>query len=181
MSLRTSAARYARALLDVAVKESDPDRVDADLKTIVRHVGAHADLRRLVSRPGIPNHLRASAIGTIAERLQLSDPVRRMLVLLAGRGRLELLETLAAVYSERLQTHKNIVPAEVTSAAPLAGDTVQAIERRLSDVTGKQMQLTTKVDPALIGGVVARIGSTVYDASIRTQLEKVKRELVEKA
>ncbi len=76
-----------------------------------------------------------------------------------------------------LADRQNVVRAEVTSAEPLSHDRVQAIEQRLAAVTGKRVSMTTKVDKDIIGGVVARVGSTVYDASIATQLKKIRERL----
>jgi F-type H+-transporting ATPase subunit delta len=80
-----------------------------------------------------------------------------------------------------LLAHRGIVRGTVTSAAPLAPEKVSALERSLSDATGKQVQFDLQVDPSLIGGVVAQIGSTVFDGSIRTQLQKIRQQLVETA
>jgi F-type H+-transporting ATPase subunit delta len=107
--------------------------------------------------------------------------VAKLLNLLAERGRLELLPDLREVYRERLLAHSNVVRATVTSAAPLSPDDVQRLEASLGGLTGKRVQLETAVDPAIIGGVVTRIGSTVYDGSIRTQLQKMRQQLVEGA
>ena len=87
---------------------------------------------------------------------------------------------LAAAYRERLLNHQNIVRAEVTSAAPLSPEKTKALEDSLSKVTGKKIDLSVSVDPELLGGVVARIGSTVYDGSVKTQLERMRQQLVEK-
>ena len=86
---------------------------------------------------------------------------------------------LAAAFRERLLAHQNIVRAEVTSAAPLSPEKTKALEDSLSKVTGKKVELSVSVDPELLGGVVAKIGSTVYDGSVKTQLERMRQELVE--
>jgi F-type H+-transporting ATPase subunit delta len=101
--------------------------------------------------------------------------------MLAERGRLDLVPLLADVYRERLLAHGNIVRATVTSATPLGPDKINGLAASLGGLTGKKVQIETTVDPALVGGVVARIGSTVYDGSIRTQLQKMKRQIVEQA
>jgi F-type H+-transporting ATPase subunit delta len=108
-------------------------------------------------------------------------PLVKLLAMLADRSRLDLLHDLLDVYRERQLAHENIVKGTVTSAAPLAPEHIAALQRSLSGATGKQVQLDVAIDPALIGGVVARIGSTVYDGSIRTQLARMKQQLVEKA
>lgn len=179
MSLRTSATRYARALFEVAVKEADVDQVGRDLDRLAATVDGHDDLRRVLTGAAVPRAVRMGVARAVAERLQLSAPLARLVDLLADRGRLELLPAMATVYGERLLQHRNIVPATVTSATPLSAERLAALTDRLSKATGKQMQITADVDPALIGGLVARIGSTVYDGSLQTQLKKLHQQLVE--
>jgi F-type H+-transporting ATPase subunit delta len=82
---------------------------------------------------------------------------------------------------ERLLDHLQIVRAEVTTAVPLPADRAKAVEQSLAHVTGRTVVLDTRVDPAIVGGVVARVGSTVYDGSIVTQLAKMKKTLAESA
>ena len=99
--------------------------------------------------------------------------------MLADRDRLVLVPDLLAAYRERLLDHQNIVRAEVTTSVPLDAQRTSAIQRGLANLTGRTVKLATKVDPSIIGGVVARIGSTVYDASVTRQLEKMRERLVE--
>src|SRR5687767_5376915 len=181
MSLRTSATRYAKALFDVALQESDPGRIEADLTTIVNAMKEHRDLARAMLSPSVPNTVRVNVVRALAENAGAQPPVAKLLMLLAARGRLELLPDLLEVYRERLLAHRNIARAAVTSAVPLSPEKMQALERSLAGLTGKQMQLDVAVDPSLIGGVVAKIGGTVHDGSIRTQLEKIRQQLVDNA
>jgi F-type H+-transporting ATPase subunit delta len=181
MSLRTSATRYAKALLDVAVNEADPAAIERDLATMVDAMTQHAELRRIVASPGTPQTVRINVTRTLAERAVVQPPVAKLMVMLADRGRLELLPHVLDVYRERLLAHRKIVRATVTSAAPLPPEQVARLEERLRGLTGHTVQLRTEVDPSLIGGVVTRIGSTVYDGSVRMQLQKMRQQLVEKA
>jgi F-type H+-transporting ATPase subunit delta len=181
MSARTSATRYAKALLDVAVKESDPAQIERDLASIVRAIVEHPELQRVITSPRTPPSARAGIINALSERAQLHRPVARLLTMLADRGRLELLPELLSVYRERLLAHSNIVQGSVTSATPLPSETLRALEASLSGATGKRVQLDASVDPSIIGGVITRIGSTVYDGSIRTQLARMRQQLVENA
>jgi F-type H+-transporting ATPase subunit delta len=181
MSLRTSATRYARALFDVAVRESDPARVEQDLTTIVDAMTGNAELRRALTSPAVPRSSRVALVSSIAAQAGAVPPVAKLLPLLADRGRLELLPTLLEVYRDRLLEHRNVVRASVTTAASVAAEQLQALEARLSSLTGKQVELSATVDASLIGGMVAKVGSTVYDGSIRTQLQKMKQRLVENA
>lgn len=180
MSLRAAASRYARALLAVAAQESDINRVATELQHFVALVAGHDELRRSLAT-GVPNHARAGIVRALAEKMALAEPLAKTLVLLAERGRLELVPEIAAVYQENLLAHENIVPAHVTSAVPLTTEETAALTSRLSKATGATVQVETNVDPALIGGLVARVGGTVYDGSIRTQLQKMKQQLVEQA
>lgn len=181
MSLRTSAARYAKALFEVALAESDPSRIEADLAAVAAAMDEHADLERALVSPAIPQAVRVSITRALSDRVGAQPPTAKLLELLATRGRLELVPHVRDVYRERLLAHQQVVRASVTSAAPLPPAKVLALEQRLSALTGKQVQLEVGVDPSLIGGVVATIGSTVYDGSIRTQLQKMKQQLVEQA
>lgn len=131
--------------------------------------------------PAVPVQRKRATMVELVERTKLSPMVGKLLLLLAERDRLVLLPDLLAAYRDRLLDHLKIVRAEVTTAVPLAADRVSAVERALAHVTGREVVLETRVNPAIVGGVVARVGSTVYDASITTQLEKIKKTLTEGA
>ena len=179
MSLRTSANRYSKALFDVALQEqADLARVDRDLQAVVEMMQASPDLLVNLARGSVTDHQRQSLMEAIAKAMSLSAPVTKMLVLLARSGKMNLIPELAAAYRERLLSHQNIVRAEVTSAAPLSPEKTKALEESLAKVTGKKVEISASVDPELLGGVVARIGSTVYDGSVKTQLTRMRQELV---
>lgn len=181
MSLRTSANRYAKALFDVALAEkNDLAQVDRDLEAVVAMLHENPDLAAAAARAGVTDAARVSLLEAVADKMGLTPPVKKLLVLLGESRKLNLVPDLAASFRERLQNHQNIIHAEVTSAAPLSPETTKALEERLSRVTGKKVDLSVSVDPELLGGVVARIGSTVYDGSVKTQLERMRRQLVEK-
>ena len=180
MTNKTAATRYARALLDVSVKENgDLQRIEHDLAAWVDLLTEHATLEKVLLNPAIPVPRKQAAVADLTARLKTSSVLAKLVALLAERDRLVLLPELLASYRERLLDHQHVVRAEVTTAAPLAGDRVKAIERGLAQLTGRTVTLATKVNPAIIGGVVARIGSTVYDSSVTTQLQKMKRRLAE--
>ena len=180
MSLRTSASRYAKALFDVAVQEkADLAKVDQDLQDFVAMGKGSPDLALALSRGSVTDAQRQSLMEAVAKSMTLTMPVMKLLVLLARTGKMNLLPDLAAAYRERLLAHQNIVRAEVKSAAPLSPAQITALEESLAKVTGKKVELSVSVDPELLGGVVTTIGSTVYDGSVRTQLERMRQELVE--
>jgi F-type H+-transporting ATPase subunit delta len=182
MSIRTSANRYAKALFDVALQEkADLSKIGADLSEFAGVLSANRELALAAERAGVPETARVGIVDQVADKLGASAQVKKLLAMLTRDRKLVLAKDLAEAYQERLLAHQNIVLGELTSAAPIAPATVKAIEDNLSKVTGKKVQLTERVDPALIGGVVARIGSTVYDGSVKTQLERLRHELVESA
>ena len=180
MTNKTAATRYARALLDVSVKEQgDLEKIEQDLAAFVSLFTEHPTLEKVLLNPAVPVSRKRGTVAEVTARLGTSPVLAKLITLLAERDRLVLLPDLLASYRERLLDHQKIVRAVVTTAVPLGTDRAQAIERGLAQVTGRTVTLATNVDPSIIGGVVARIGSTVYDGSVTTQLQKIKQRLVE--
>ena len=179
MSTRASAARYAKALFDVAITESTPEQAEKELTAFSDLVRAHADLRLALGSPAVPAARKRAVVAQLLERQSPSSPVRKLLLLLAERDRLDLLPDMVTVYHERVMEHLKVVQAEVTTAAPLPADDAAQLQQRLARMIGRTVTLTTKVDPALIGGMVTRIGSTVYDGSVATQLAALRQRLTD--
>lgn len=177
MTNRAIAARYATALLDVSLKEGDPHATAKDLAAFVELMTTHHDLAQVLTNPALPAHKKEAVARALAERGGLTPVVARTLVLLASRDRLGLLPDLLAAYGERLLDREGVVRAEIATAAAVAPERLQNIERGLAAATGKRVTIDTRVEPSIIGGVVARIGSTVYDGSIATQLRKMKEAI----
>ncbi len=178
MTNRTAAARYARALLDVGATESvDFDVVARDLDEFVASFYRERELQRVMLDPAVPSPRKRAAMEQIVQRSGLTSIVAKLLILLANRDRLGLLSDIAATYREQLDERRGVVHANVTSAEPLTPERTAAIEGKLAAVTGKRISLTTAVDKDLIGGLVAKVGGTVYDASVLTQLKKIKERL----
>jgi F-type H+-transporting ATPase subunit delta len=174
-----SAVRYARALFDVALKESDPSRVEQELSSITALIKEHAELQNALESPGVPPHAKRAVVQALVERGQFIPSVGKLLLMLAERDRLTLLTGVLEAFRAKLRDQQRVLEAEVTTAFPLEPEQHAALQQRLGAATARQVTLTTKVDPAIIGGVVARIGSTVYDGSLATQLTKLKGRLAE--
>jgi len=181
MSTRASAARYARALFEITIKESDPTAAERDLSGFVDLVQQHPDLQRTFANPVVSASTKREVIQQILDRTHPVPPVGKLLLLLASRGRLELLSVILDVYRERLMEYRQVIQAEVTTASPLSAERVSELQQRLATITGRTVTMTTKVDREIIGGVVTRIGSTVYDGSVATQLAKVRQRLSERS
>ncbi len=186
MTKRTAADRYARALLDVAVKEAGREaaneaaqRIERQLTEFAGLFTQHPELGRVLLNPAIPVSRKRGAVAELTARAQVTPILARLLVLLAERDRFVLLPDLVAAYRERLLQYLKVVRAEVTTAVTLPADRAKAVENGLASLTGRTVTLETRVDPSIIGGVVARIGSTVFDGSITRQLAKMREKLVE--
>jgi F-type H+-transporting ATPase subunit delta len=178
MTSRGAAVRYARALFDVAQKESDLEKVGHDLQAFTSLVSAHETLSRALSNPAIPApRKRAVVQDLLGSAGAVSPVVSKLLLLLAERDRLSLLPEIDAAYRARQMEYAQVVRAELTTAVALPEERVAALRSGLARVTGRQVQLETNVNPAIIGGAIARIGSTVYDGSVTTQLQKLKERL----
>jgi len=172
-------ARYARALFEVAERESDPERVAAELETYAQLLIDQPDLSRVLHSRAVPPSRKADAVRAIAAEAGFTPIVARLLAALAERDRLQAVPGLAKAFRNRLLERRNIVSAEVTTAVPLPSQKVEAIARGLGEVTGKQVRVSSRVDPSIIGGVVAQVGSIVYDGSVTGQLARMRQKLVE--
>jgi F-type H+-transporting ATPase subunit delta len=178
MSTRASAARYARALFDIAITESNPEQAARELDEFAALLQSHPDLQKVLLNPAIPAANKRAVMQQLMERMQPSSPVRKLLLLLADRDRLELFADMRDVYGERLREHLKVIQAEITTAGPLPQEQAAQLQQRLAAATGRTVTMTTKVDPQIIGGVVTRIGSTVYDGSVATQLSAMRQRLM---
>jgi F-type H+-transporting ATPase subunit delta len=180
MTSRAAAARYARALFDVARKEADVEQVQRDVEAFAGLVRTNAALAQTFGNPAIPvAKKRAIVEALLARSGKIAPVVAKLLLLLASRDRLVLLPEMAAAYRERVLDHLQVVRGEVRSAIPLTPDRIKALERSLAIATGRRVMLDATVDPSIVGGVVTRLGSTVFDGSVTTQLEKLKETLIE--
>ena len=190
MTNRTAANRYARAILEVAVKEAQGvggasavsetlQRIEQELAAFAELFNQHPTLQKVLLNPAVPVPQKRAAVIALTDRAQVLPIVAKLLVVLAERDRLVLVPDLLAQFRERLLDYQNVVRAQVTTAMPLGTDRAKAIEASLARVTGRTVRLATAVDPTIIGGVVARIGSTIYDGSVTRQLQKMKARLVE--
>jgi F-type H+-transporting ATPase subunit delta len=180
MTNKTAANRYARAVLDVAIKEkADLEQIEREFAEFAALLDAQPLLKKVLLNPAVPVPRKRAAMVAVLERVTVSPIVSKLLVLLADRDRLILMPDLLAAYRDRLADYRHVVRAEVTTATPLTPARVQQIQKSLTDVTGRTVTLQTRVDPTILGGLVAKVGSVVYDASVTRQLEKLKQRLVE--
>jgi F-type H+-transporting ATPase subunit delta len=180
MTNKSAALRYARALFDVALKEqADLDRVERELQAFAALFHEHPELSKVLLNPVVPVPRKRGAVAELTGHMGFLPIVAKLMTLLAERDRLVLIPDLMAAYRDRLLQHRNVVRAEVTTAAPLADGHVDALAQRLAHATGRAVSLRTRTDPAIIGGLVARIGSTVYDGSVARQIDRIRERLTQ--
>ena len=178
MTSRAAATRYARALFDVGLAErQDLNQIEQELSGTASLVSSNEGLQRALTHPAVPAARKRAVVQELLARSPLNAILGRTLLLLADKDRLTLLPQLAEAYRSRLMDHQQVVRAQVTTAMALPADRVAALKQGLADATGRQVQLEVRVDPAIVGGAVTRIGSTVYDGSITTQLAKLQQKL----
>jgi F-type H+-transporting ATPase subunit delta len=177
---KNAANRYARGLFVVALKEKvDLQAVAEELAAFAGLLGQYPELKIALFNPAVPAPRKRAAVERLVATAKIEGVLAKLLVLLAERDRLTLLPDISAAYDDRLLEHQKVVRAEVTTAAPLPPERTDAIEKSLAAITGSRVRLSAKVEPSMIGGLVARVGGTVYDASVATQLERMKRRLTE--
>jgi F-type H+-transporting ATPase subunit delta len=181
MTAGAAAGRYARALFDVVVKEGgDVEKVQADFQQFVDLFAQHPVLASTLGNPAIPASKKQAIAKALIERAGTISPVvAKMILLLAERDRMMILPDIARTYRERVMDHQKILRGRVTTAVALAPEKLRALEQGLQAATGRKVVLETNVDPSIIGGVITRLGSTVYDGSVTTQLQKMKQSLIE--
>jgi F-type H+-transporting ATPase subunit delta len=176
--MSVAANRYAKALLDVLY----PASAEIGLEQLTKFstlLSSQTQMRQLFENPTVAAERRKEVFKGIADSLSYETPVRNFLNLLIERNRLDLLSEIVRAYQQQLDEKLGIVRAHVASASPLDATQQRDIAARLEQVTGKQVRVEMSVDPALIGGVVARVGSTIYDGSIRQQLQVFKQRLIQ--
>jgi F-type H+-transporting ATPase subunit delta len=178
MSASSTARRYAEALFDVVRKSGSEERASRDLSDLARLFSSHAELNRLISSPAIPAGVKRNIVVAIMDAAgDVSPEVRRMVLMLAERDRLPALTDMAAAFSARLLEAQRVVRADVVTAVPLTDANRAALTGALAKATGKTVTISERVDPAIVGGLVARVGSMVYDASVTRQLERIREKL----
>jgi F-type H+-transporting ATPase subunit delta len=175
------ARRYARALRDLAGERRQLDRVAEELAQFERLLAAEAELRTALLRPWVKAGAKRAIAFAVAERLGLSALTRNFLALVAQRRRLDLLPEIVAAYRALVDEAAGRIRAQVRSAVPLSDPERATLRERLSRKLGKTVFLDTEVDPALLGGFVAEVGSRVLDASLAGQLSALGQRITRAA
>ena len=174
------AGRYASALFDVANEERKLAEVDADVSRLQQLLDQSDDLGRMVRSPVFSAEEQGRAISAVAERAGLSSLTSNFLKLLARSRRMFVLSDSLRMFRQLLASHRGEVTADVVSAHPLSPDQISALTTTLGSAVGaKRVRVNTRVDPALLGGLVVKIGGRLIDSSLRTKLDTLKIRMKE--
>lgn len=172
------ARRYAKALFEIGVAEGNYERLGAELDDLATAYTSSPDLRVALENPVVKVSEKQALLQAILPRVAPSPTVQRFARLLLERGRIGIVRAAARAYRELADQRTGQVRASVTSAAPLGPADLDRVRRALEARTGRKVMISASVDPALIGGLVARVGDLVLDGSVRTQLEEMRRRLL---
>jgi F-type H+-transporting ATPase subunit delta len=170
--------RYASALFDVTQKAGTTDAAGTSLEGLGALVSGHDELSRVLASPAIPVTVKRDIIlGVIDAVGGVSAEVRRLVSMLAERDRLGELSDVVAAFGEQLMESRRELRAEIVTAVPLSDASRSALTEALGRASGKSVTIDASVDPSIIGGVIAKVGSFVYDASLTRQLERMRDAL----
>lgn len=136
-----------------------------------------SELRRVWESPAVSPEQKRAVLDAIVRQIGASKPIRNFVAVLIDHRRIAMLEDVAKQFDSELNSQLGLAEAKISSARPLSADGKQQLESQLERLTGKKIRAHYSSDPELLGGVVVRVGSTIYDGSVRGQLEKMKQEL----
>jgi F-type H+-transporting ATPase subunit delta len=171
------ARRYAEALADVAIAQDQLERIEAEVGAFADMISSNRELLDVFASPIISQNDKRLVLDAIIERTRPGQTTANLLRTLLRHYRLHNLGAVYEQFRREVNERKGLVVAEIITASPVGPAEQQMLSARLQQMTGKQVQLKFNTDQAIIGGVVTRIGSVVYDGSIRTQLQTVKQRL----
>jgi F-type H+-transporting ATPase subunit delta len=172
------ARRYARALLDVGIDKGTHEKLATEVDALGAAFNQSRDLQEALTNPVFPRAQRRAVLEAVLARYGVSTETRNFTLLLLDRERVQVLPAIARELRIMVDEKVGRVRATVTSARPLPADHVAQIQATLEKATGKTVALEQAEDPSLIGGVVAKLGDTVYDGSVRTQLERMREQIL---
>ena len=177
MIVSAVARRYARAVLAAAIPARAEEQVLSDLAALDAALEANPAVRVKLRSPVLGLRRKAELVRAAVAAWNPSPVVARLLTTLADNGRAHLIREVLSAFRQELDRHRGIVEAQVATPAPLDPDSRKRLERSLGKLTGKTVRLVERTDPALLAGVVARIGSVVYDASVLARIERIRGAL----
>jgi F-type H+-transporting ATPase subunit delta len=170
---------YARAFADVVMgNRLDPALTLAESQQIAALVSENNTLREVWANPSIPAEQKRAVLDGIVQRAGFSRPVRNFVAVLIDKGRTRFLDEIVPQFAQELNQRLGFAEAQITSARELDPSERGELEADLAQITGKRIRAQYAQDRTLIGGAIARVGSTVYDGSVKGQLERIRQRLI---
>lgn len=166
--------RYAKAAFDLAGETKVLDKVKADVDALKALLLQSAELRIFISSVVYKSDVKLNGLLAVAKGLKLNALTQKTLGVLAANGRLDHLLPFITAFNKRYDALKGIVSAEVTTAVALTAPQLEDLTKTLGKALGSQADINTHVDPAILGGLKVRVGSRLFDASLKTQLDSLK-------
>jgi len=172
-------SRYARALVEVVLEQKlDADVAREQLNSFAEAVRESVDLRRVWESPAVPAEQKRAVLDAIVGQMQAFKAIRNFMAVIIDHRRIPMLDDIARQFAVELDAQLGFVEAEISSARQLSAEERRELESQVERLTSKKVRARYTSDPQLLGGVVVRVGSTIYDGSVRGQLEKMKQELI---
>ena len=178
MTLQAIARRYATALFDVTRQNNSLDAAQAGLASFAGLIAGSPELANVFASPAVTAAKKRSVADALVAQLNLPVEIQRLIVALADRDRLGLVAEVASAFDARVRQEKHILQAEVTTAVPLTAERAGELAASLGKALGGTVTIEQRVDPSIVGGVIAKVGSLVFDGSVTRQLELMKSELI---
>lgn len=174
------ASRYARALADVTMStNADAPTMIAGLESLAALFKESAELRTLFDNPAVPAPQKIKLVDALAARTNISKPLRNFIAVLADKRRIGLLPDIAQQFAAEINERLGFAEADIASARELSSDERAQLEQQVSKAVGKKVRARYRKDATLLGGVVVKVGSTVFDGSVRGQLQRMKTALAQ--
>jgi F-type H+-transporting ATPase subunit delta len=172
------ASSYARAFVDVVLSAKlDANRAISELHTLVGLLAESADLRRVWENPAIPAEQKRGLLDVIVQRDEISRPVRNLVAVLIDHRRVSFLRPIVQQVEKEINQRLGFAEAEITSVRELGEGEKRTLEAQIEKVTGKKVRARYGQDASLLGGARVRVGSTIYDGSVKGQLEKIREAI----
>ena len=166
--------RYAQALFDLASDENQVPAIEADLKSLKAAIADSSDLRALLASPRFSAEDKGKGLAGIARKAKFNATTQKFLGLLAANGRASALAETILAFERLAADARGAVSAEVVTAVPLTSAQSKGVAQALHQALGKDPEISTRVDPALLGGIKVKVGSRLFDASLRSKLDSLK-------
>jgi F-type H+-transporting ATPase subunit delta len=171
-------SRYARALVEVVLEQKlDADVAREQLSSFAEAVRESVELRRVWESPAVPAEQKRAVLNGIARQMGAFKAIRNFMAVIIDHRRIPMLGDIVRQFAVELDAKLGFVEAEISSARQLSAEEKRELESQVERLTGKKVRAQYASDPGLLGGVMVRVGSTIYDGSIRGQLEKMKEQL----